>query len=214
MITHPISTRPVKALVFGFMGFAAAAATVAAAQKMGAIEPASTKRALGLLVGVMVAITGNFLPKVRPLNAPGVNPGKAAAAAERLAGWTLVLVGIAYVALFVLSPLEEAKRISSILGIAAIVLIAANWAWLVRGMLFGGKPEPDETAAEQRYAAEKRKLVVSLLFAFFYAFATACAAFLFRDRQTINEITWWMSVVFWLIYGAIMVALDAKRSVN
>jgi len=211
MSTQTVYTRPMKMVIFGFLGFTAAAAALAAAQKMGFIEAAAVKRGLGLIIGVVVVITGNFLPKIRPLNAPGVNPAKATAIAERFAGWILVLVGIAYVGMFAFAPLEQARTISSILGIGAMVLIAANWAWLVRGALFGGQETPEETAAEREQAAKKRRLIVPLLFAFFYALATACAVFLLHDRRQINEVGWWMSLGFWLVYAALSAALESKR---
>ena len=61
---------------------------------------------MGLIIGAVIIVMGNFLPKTRPLNAPGVNPPGPAAAAERFAGWTLFVVGIAYIALFALAPLD------------------------------------------------------------------------------------------------------------
>lgn len=209
--THTIYTRPIKAVVFGFLGFAAAAAALAIAQKLGVIDAAVVKRAMGLIIGVMVVVIGNFLPKIRPLNAPGVNPEKATAVAERFAGWMLVLAGVAYVALFAFAPLEQARSVSSVLGIGAMVLIAANWAWLVRGALFSRRGASDETEDERKYAARKRRLMVPLLFAFFYAFATACAVFLLHDRRQIEEVTWWMFLGFWMIYAALMVVLEPRR---
>ena len=214
MTTQTVYTRPMKTVIFGFLGFTAVAAALAFAQRMGLLEPAATKRGLGLIIGVMVIVTGNFLPKVRPLNAPGVNPAKAATAAERLAGWILVLVGIVDVGLFAFAPLDLAQRISAVLGFGAIVLIALNWAWLIRGALFGGTPNADDTLAERLLALKKRKLIIPLLFAFFYALATACAVYLFRDRYSAREIGWWMSLGFWLVYAALMVALESKRSAN
>jgi len=211
MTTQTIYTRPLKTVVFGFLGFTLAAAVLAFAQRVGVLEPAAVKRGLGLLIGVMVIVTGNYLPKTRPLNAPGVNPAGVAIEAERFAGWTLVLVGIVYVALFALAPLDQARRVSSMLGIAAMVLIVTGWRPLIRGALFGGQASPDETPADRERAAKKRRLIVLLLFAFFYAFATACAVFLLRDRHQIEEIGWWMSLGFWLVYGALMVALEPRR---
>jgi len=211
MSTSTVYTRPVKTMVFGFLGFAAAAGALAAAQKLGALDPETVKRGLGLLIGVIVVVTGNFLPKVRPLDAPGVNPEQAAAAAERLAGWILVVAGLAYIGLFAFAPLERARMVASILGISAMILIAADWAWLVRGALLGGRGDPEETAADRARAAAKRRLMVSLLFAFFYAFATACMVFLLRDRHLIDEVSWWMFLGFWLMFAFVSVVLDRKR---
>jgi len=211
MSTQIVYTRAVKTMVLGFLGFALAAATLAAAEKLGFLDAAVVKRAMGLIIGVMIVVTGNFLPKARPLNAPGVNPAGPAAAAERFAGWTLVLVGIAYLVLFALAPLDQARKISSLLGIGAMIYIAASWAWMARGALLGGR---EDSPAARALAAEKRRLIVPLLFAFFYALATASAVFLLHNRHQIEEVSWWMFLGFWLLYAALMVVLDRKRCSN
>jgi hypothetical protein len=211
MSTQTVYTRPMKTVIFGFLGFTAAAMALALGEKMGLLDAATVKRGMGLILGVTVIITGNFLPKTRPLNAPGVNPSGAAAAAERFAGWTLVLVGIAYVALFAIAPLDRARTVSSILGIGAMVLIASNWAWLVRGALLGSRETSEETAPERAFLMEKRRLIVPLLFAFFYTFATACTVFLLHDRHQIDEASWWLFLGFWLIYAFLMVVLEPKK---
>ena len=74
MSTQQVYSRPVKAMIINFLGFGLAAAALAAAEKMGYLEPNVVKRGMGLIIGVLITFTGNFLPKVRPLNAPGVNP--------------------------------------------------------------------------------------------------------------------------------------------
>ena len=208
MSTHIVYSRSLKTMMVSFLGFALSAAALAFVQKMGFIEAALAKRAMGLIIGVMVVITGNFLPKTRPLNAPGVNPPGPSAAAERFAGWTLVVVGIAYIALFAFSPLDQARKISSILGIIAMIYVAASWGWMLRGALLGGR---EETPADKLRAAEKRRLILPLLFAFFYALATASAVFLLHNRHQIEEVGWWMFLGFWLLYAALMVVLDRKR---
>jgi hypothetical protein len=208
MSTPIVYTRPLKTMIFSFLGFTLAAAALAFAQKMGFIEAALEKRAMGLIIGVMVIVTGNFLPKTRPLHAPGVNPPGPAAAAERFAGWTLFVAGIAYIGLFALAPLDQARKISSIFGLGATIYVAASWAWMLRGALLGGQ---EQSAVDRQRAAEKRRLIVPLLLAFFYALATACVVFLLHSRRQIEEISWWMFLGFWLLYAALMVVLNPKR---
>jgi len=208
MSTQIVYTRPLKTMILSFLAFTLTAAALAFAQKTGFIAAPLEKRAMGLIIGVMVMITGNFLPKTRPLNAPGVNPPGPAAAAERFAGWTLFVVGIAYVALFVFARLDQARQISSILGIGAMIYVAASWGWMLRGALLGGR---EEGFADSLRAAEKRRLIVPLLFAFFYALATASAVFLLHNRRQIEEVGWWMFLGFWLLYAALMVVLDRQH---
>ena len=211
MRTQMVYTRPLKTMIAGFLGFAAAAAGLAAAGKMGYLEPAIVKRAMGLVIGVLIMITGNFLPKTRPLNAPGVNPPGPAVAAERFAGWILALAGISYVGLFVFAPLDQARKVSSLLGIGAMIYVGASWAWMARGAILGGR---EESPADRERAAAKRRLLVPLLFAFFYAIATACAVFLLPNRHLAEEVSWWMFLGFWLVYAALVVVLDGKCCSN
>jgi hypothetical protein len=211
MSTQTVYTRPMKTVIFGFLGFTVAAMALAFSQKLGLLDAAVVKRGMGLILGITVVVTGNFLPKTRPLNAPGVNPSGAAAAAERFAGWILVMVGIAYVALFSFAPLDRARTISAVLGISAMVLIAANWAWLVRGALLGRRETSEDTAPERAFLMEKRRLIVPLLFAFFYTLATACTVFLLHDSHQIDEVSWWLFLGFWLVYAFLMVVLEPKR---
>jgi hypothetical protein len=208
MSTQIVYTRPVKMMVLGFLGFAAAAAGLAFAQRFGLIDAPFLKRAMGLAIGAMVIITGNFLPKARPLNAPGVNPPGSAAAAERFSGWILFVVGLAYIALFALAPLDQARRISAILGIGAMIYVAASWGWMLHGALRGGQ---EELIADRQRAYKNRRLILPLLLAFFYALATASMVFLLHNRQLIQEIGWWMFLGFWLLYAGLMVRLDRKR---
>jgi hypothetical protein len=208
MSTQPVYTRSVKTMILGFLGFGLAAAALAFADKFGYLNPPAVKRFMGLIIGVMIVITGNFLPKTRPLNAPGVNPPGPAAAAERFAGWVLVVAGIAYVGLFVFAPLDQARKISSIIGIVAMIYVAASWAWMMRGAVLGGR---EESPVDQQRAGERRKLMLPLLLAFFYAIATASAVFLLPNRRLIEEVSWWLFLGFWLLYSALMVALDRKR---
>jgi len=211
MNTQTPFTRPVKTAVLSFIGLTAVAMAFAAARKMGVIEPAVATRAIGLVIGLMVVVTGNLLPKMRPLNSPRGNPAKVTAA-ERFAGWILVLAGIAYLALFLFAPLDQALPVSSIIGMGALVVIAANWMWLARGALFRGRQKAEGTVALSERAAEKRKLVIWLLFAFFYVVATACVAFLFGQKPWVHELALWMVVGFGMIYAALYAVLESKRS--
>jgi hypothetical protein len=208
MSTPIVYTRPLKTMILGFLGFALAAEALAFAQKMGLIEIPLEKRAMGLIMGAVIIVIGNFLPKTHPLAAPGVNPPRPAAAAERFAGWTLFVVGLAYIALFIFAPLDQARKISSILGIGAMIYVAASWGWMLRGALLGGQAE---SLADQQRAAKKRKLIVLLLFAFFYTLATQCTFLLHNRSQIEEQVRGWMFLGFGLLYAALIVVLNRKR---
>ena len=185
----------VKGAAAGFLGLMVAVMALTAAMKTGLIDLAVMRRTTGLILGAAAILVGNVLPKVRPLALLTGN-AKRSSAAERFAGWMLVLAGAVYIGSFLFAPVPDARRISSIAGVAALVLIAVSWTWLA---LFGNKP-PVAAAA-----AESRTLMLWLVLAFFYVFATACFGVLFG-------LAWWMVVVFWLAYAALSAVIDHRRT--
>jgi hypothetical protein len=201
--------RPTARAAFAFMSLVGIVTALAAAKGMGLLEAAAARRAIGLLIGVMALVIGNFLPKLRPLNSPQANPTKGMAA-ERFAGWILVLAGVAYIALFLFTPLAQAGRLSSVVGISALVAIAANWTWLGRAALWRSRQFAGTTArlTEQ---AEDRKLVIWLLFAFAYVFATASSVFLFHNRPWVHDLGSWVVLGFGTTYAVLYGVLESKR---
>jgi hypothetical protein len=176
---------------------------------MGFLEAAASRRAIGLLIGVMALVIGNFLPKLRPLNSPHANPAREMAA-ERFAGGILVLAGIAYIGLFLVAPLDQAGRVSSVVGISALVVIAANWAWLGRTALSRSRPIAGKARLTEQ--AEARKLAIWLLFAFAYVFATASSVYLFHDRPWVHDFGSWIVLGFGTTYAVLYGVLDSRRS--
>ena len=114
------------ALIIG--GLVVAVLAFAAAKEFGIVEGAVAKRAVAMIFGVILIVTGNLLPKlVLPLSAQRRDPVRAKAA-ERIAGWILVLAGILYITVWFLTPPADAMLISSAIGLGAFVLASAAWA--------------------------------------------------------------------------------------
>ena len=193
-------SRPVQTVVLGFVGIMGIAMAIAAAQVMGVIDISDEKRGFGLAIGVMAIFVGNFLPKTRGLRFSASGNNHEAAAAERFAGSMLVLTGSVFIASFLFAPLNQARLISSVLGIAAMVMIGANWAWHTRGTLSHRAVgiEGDFTPTTQ--AARNQTLMANLLLAFAYVFATACAKFLLGRSAWAGEITFYIAVAFWVVF--------------
>ena len=203
-------SRSTARALFAFLGLVGLVAAVAAAKGMGFLEAASARRAIGLLIGVMALVVGNFLPKLRPLNSPDANPAKGMAA-ERFAGWILVLAGIAYIALFLFAPLDQAGRFSAVIGICALMAIAARWAWLQRAALWRSRQIARKTAGLPE-RAEGRKLVIWLLFAFAYVFATASSVSLFQNRPWVHDLGSWIVLAFGIMYAVLHGVMESSRS--
>ena len=202
-------TRASARAVFAFIGLVGMVTAVAAAKGMGFLEAAATRRAIGLLIGVMALVIGNFLPKLRPLRSPGADRAKWMAAV-RSAGWILALAGAAYIVLFLFVPLDQAGRLSSVIGISAFVAIAANWGWLRRVALFRSRQIAEKTDGLSE-TAEGRKLVIWLLVAFSYVFATACLVFLFHNRPWVHDLGSWIVLGFGMMYAVVYGVLESKR---
>jgi hypothetical protein len=167
-------TGPIKATVFGFMGIMAAVVAIAVLGKLGVLGAAAEQRALGLAIGIMVVFMGVYLPRLKPLGAQDGGTAKTLAA-ERAAGWVLMLAGLLYVGSFLFLPLAQARHLSAMTGIGTIslvALIAAYWLWLARGALLRSRK-----AAALDGRSRQQMLMVKLLAVFFYVFATACIAF-------------------------------------
>jgi len=166
----------------GFLGLLTLIALFSVAKGRAVIEATLASRAIGLLIGAMIVMVSNLVPKLRPLNAPASDPAEAGAA-ERSAGWTLVLIGITYIALFAFAPLELATRISTFVGMGGVAVIAINWTWLARGTLFGGVGlgEPMIELSEQ--TLEKRKMIISLLFGLLFVLAEPGLCFWFPTNR-------------------------------
>jgi hypothetical protein len=215
MDTETIYSRPVKVTVFGFLALMGVAGAIAAAKTAGIIETTVERRALGLVIGVLVVLTGNLLPKTRPLSAAGGGRARAMAV-ERFAGWTLVLAGLSYVALFMFVPLDQARTISSIIGMSAIAVVAANWLWQLRSAASRGQKTMDDTDANapvpSKAVADRRKLLFHLLFAFLWVFATACAMSLFSTKRWSGQLGWGMTQSFFIMYAALTAVLGSRRS--
>jgi hypothetical protein len=201
--------HPVKAAVFSFLGALAILTAIAVASRLGALEAGDAKRAIGLAIGAMIIAIGNSLPKLRPLSLASGN--SKASAAERFAGWILVLAGIVYIALFAFAPLEQARRLASIIGIGTLLAIAVNWTWLAQSIL-RRRQIPDERVPLSKQAVEKRKLTAYLLLAFFYVFATACVKFLFDDKAWALEFASWLAVGFTIIYAGFFAVVETRCS--
>jgi len=201
------SMRPVCSAVAGFLGVTLIAFAFATANEAGIIGSVVTKRAIGLAIGLMVVIVGNSLPKMRPFRSASAG----AAANERLAGWILVLAGTAWIALFAFAPLNQARHLSALIGISALVMIAVNWTRLVRKAFSGVRPQ-GEGANFRELLAGPRRIIGYLLFTFFFLVVTTCVKFLIDEQQLADQLTSWMLCVFCMLYGVFFAILEHRRA--
>ena len=131
--------RNLRRSLFLGLGLVSLALGVAFANEFGLAEGAD-KRATLVGIGLILAITGNMLPKtVLPLAARGRNPARQAAA-ERFAGRVFVLCGTAFSICALLTPLNWVTVTTGLCGLTAFLAALTACFWVAR--------TPDQTIQE------------------------------------------------------------------
>jgi hypothetical protein len=149
------------------------------------------KRGVGSMFGLIMAISGNYLPKVvLPVRARRRNPARAMAA-ERAAGWIFVLAGLISVAIWTLLPIEKVMLTASLVGLGAFLLVAANWVWLVMGSTAAAANTIEEEVTIDPATAQKRLGLYMILHALLWGLAIFLADSIWGD-----VVSRWMTVPF------------------
>lgn len=99
------------------------------------VDHTTRQRALGVLMGAIVVVYANAIPKVLTAHARRYCSEAAGQAVRRFAGWSLVLGGIGYMLAFLLAPIERAPTV------AAVLLGGSVLAALVRCLRMPGRPQ-------------------------------------------------------------------------
>ncbi|MCI4644677.1 MAG: hypothetical protein MRY64_07840 [Hyphomonadaceae bacterium] len=179
------STHPMRSL-----GIAIAAVVIfmmifAVAKKTGYADPAFAKRGAAAMLGLMLVIAGNFVPKMR-LFQPAKGNLAGASAVDRFAGWVFVICGLAFSTVWLFAPLDKAMLGSPMIGVAGFLLVLARWLSWRRGQ--AGSLVPSFTPG--------RALVGLLLLSILWAFAI-----FFVDAIWGDAVAQWTSIVFIIILG-------------
>jgi hypothetical protein len=204
------SIRPICSAVVGFLGVTLLVMAIGLADKTGVVDSEVAKRAIGFAIGLMLVVVVNALPKLRPLHASGAKANSTAS--ERRSGWTLVLAGSAWIALFVFAPLNLARYVAAVIGISAVALIAVNWMWLARRTLFRVRNENEGTTIAVATPAGPRRIIGYLLFAFFFVVITACVKFLIVEKHLADQVASWMLLVFGVLYAGLFAVLEYRHA--
>lgn len=184
--------RPFVALAIAVALFVALVLGVVVARQLGLVDPLNARRIGAIGLGIVLIAAGNLVPKMRLLQWPGRRPGTGAAA-ERIAGWTLVLTGAAVVSLWLFAPGENTMLVSSAVATSAFALMIAAWPLMsMRGRDMGeALPGVNSDAQGVRAAQTKRLALFHILFALFWAFAMFLA-----DSLWGGNVVLWMAVAF------------------
>jgi len=208
MSTELFPRYPMTRLMVTVGGLVALVLVVAVARDQGVVDPDLGRRVVAIGLGLVLVVTSNAFPKlVRPLTAQGSNPGRALAA-ERFAARTLVLTGIAFVALWALGPIEHLMRISALVGLTGFGLVGVSQLRLVLdGNTRSRRAEAADEDPAAKEVATKRTAIVGLLHALLWAFAMLLADSIWGDRAAP-----WMVIAFVLATGAFVRASGPRSS--
>ncbi|MBX3430356.1 MAG: hypothetical protein KF779_12320 [Hyphomonadaceae bacterium] len=189
MSTQAHNWRPFITLLLSIFAFLVVVVGGAVAREVGLLDSMTVKRIASIAIGVVLIVAGNLAPKMRlfHLSAIGRDPDRIVAA-ERFAGWALVIAGTLVAGLWLIAPGAQTMLISSIAALCAFAAVALNWFMLARGRPRGEGPEDSD---EFRAALTKRIALLQILYSLCWVFAFFTADILWGD-----DATKWMVVLF------------------
>lgn len=170
MIAMAISVGVLVAIMMAF----------AVAKKTGLLDPILAKRGAAAMIGLMLVVSGNFVPKLRLFQPDGGS----ATPVDRLAGWVFVISGLAFAAVWLFAPLQDALVASPMIGVAGFLLVLARW--------LGWQEKPEHRGLPRMTAGRLTlaMLLVSILWTF---------GIFFADTIWGDTVAQWMAISFTLV---------------
>jgi len=202
------SMRSVFTAALAFLALCAVAVGAAVARKTGILTDPESRRAMGVVVGLMAVVTGNFLPKMRPLGATDDRIGTIAAA-ERTAGYILLIMGLAFAGLFLFAPLEVANSLSPIVALGGIVVIGLDWIWVA---VRRRAPRSPSAGTPQGPPAGARTMATWLIFGVAYLLVIASLKMLSGNSPWVRELGTWVTTGFTTIYFLVIALQSCRRA--
>lgn len=182
--------RVVGPLAIGVLSIAAGILALGVAKKAGILEPDLARKGVAVMLGLMLVVTGNYVPKLRLFQASGGQAGMSSI--DRFAGWTFVTSGLAFIGVWIFAPIDEAMFVSPVIGAAGFLLVMARWlAW-------GDKSGSSANGSVLPRATPARAAIFMLLASLFWTFAIFFADTLWGDR-----VAQWMAMGFIIVLGAL-----------
>jgi len=132
MITKRISFA---LAVAGFL--LAAAAGLRYAESLDLISAETARRTVQVIVGLILAVYGNYLPKESTRAGATVCVALRSQSALRVGGWSMTLAGLAQAGLWAFAPLSLAN-VASMIAVASATLITIVYS----GWIFWSRKRP------------------------------------------------------------------------
>lgn len=126
---HTDDRREIFRALVGAGLLLAAALALAFARSRGFMSETLSERLFGVLIGLILVVTGNAIPKKRDRHAEPNCPPSRIQRFQRFAGWTFVLGGLGYVISWVVLPLPYAGTVAMGFVAVAVLLVAPRMLW-------------------------------------------------------------------------------------
>ena len=101
-----------------------------AAQYFELIGRETQQRWVGVAIGLALAITANFTPKMMEPMCARCDPARAQAL-QHFAGWTLVIAGLGHSAAMLTAPFDIAPFIAMAIVATGVTLVVGRLGWVV-----------------------------------------------------------------------------------
>lgn len=184
-MTHSQSRSPLIAIAILTLSLVAGMAAFAIAKKTGMLDPDIAKRGAAAMIGLVLVVTGNFVPKLRLFQPPDGAAG--ASAVDRFAGWTFVICGAAFVAVWLFAPIGKAMLASPLIGVGGFLVVLARWlAWSGR-----------HTSSAMPALTPARVTIGLLLISILWTFGIFLADALWGDAAS-----QWLAIIFPVFVGS------------
>lgn len=172
-----------------------------AGKEMEFLPDTVTKRGVGLAIGLMLIMAGNYLPKfVLPLS-DGTSRAPAILSAERFSGWVLVLTGLVYGIVLMVSPIDDALFRAGLVGLAGFALVMLNWVRIFASPAL----REIETSAAALKPSPARLATLLILNAILWVFAMFVTDAIWGDQAA-----QWLSIIFVIVNGVLAVGLSRR----
>jgi uncharacterized membrane protein len=117
----------------------AAALGLAFARSRNLIDETLAERLSGAVIGLLLIVTGNAIPKTRDRHAEKNCSPSRTQSLQRFAGWTFVLGGLGYTIAWLAAPIAYAGTVGMVFVAASVLLVAPR---MVRCLLHRGTSQP------------------------------------------------------------------------
>ena len=193
-MNHDTQSRALTARAIAIVACAVLMMAFGIAKLTGTLDPLLARRGVGVMIGLVLVATGNFVPKLRLFQpATGAADGDAI---DRFAGWTFVACGLAFAAVFLLAPADTILIVPPLIVLAGFLAVLARW-------LVWKRKEPSRLSLH----LTPGRLAMAMVLA---AVLWTCAIFL-ADVVWGDSVSRWMAILFAIVLLAFSAFGAVKR---